>query len=57
MPQLKIIPMCDWTEEMYKISSDISNGIEITYETNCKYVIILESDNIKFTSVYFIKED
>jgi len=55
MPQVKLIPLNEWTKEMFRISEDISKGNEITYKTNCKYVIIEESSNIFTTCVYFIK--
>ena len=55
MSQLKLIPLKDWTNEMFKISADITKGNKITYKTKCKYVIIEESNNVLTTCVYFIK--
>ncbi len=40
---------------MHRVSMDVSSGISIDYETDCKYVIIQESNNVMKTSVYFIK--
>ena len=55
MPQVKLIPLNEWTKEMFRISEDVSKGNKITYKTNAKYVIIEESSNVLNTSVYFIK--